>query len=432
MFNFDILPDEAADLLQDACDTAREVGVSTQELLAQTVVFGNEDLGMTPLCLEASRWEVGAGTELLEWLIENTPSNLVARDLRKGCLMRNNGMGDQLAWSAMRLFVPEREDQAVFAYDVSVDNIGFVPNGAQLMANQAKESETTLVEHSDDEGSLYDEASLIDAASSIDQADIETLKSSDDEGDKKMEEKAEPLMGPNIRVHRARIEVPLFKETLTYEGHNPAYTAFPPSSTPSKLLGEIPYGLSSNRFRPMNKRVLTAEWVFEGRIWALAMGEDKLVLTLRHASDQVFGGPIKVKALIRVFPTDVRWDGFEELAALGPDRLLPTQEVTDILLIPPSYTCEFEEAQLVPGPATLRGTTSLCREGIYMSSLSLLDLVGAMGAMKVEVTIKTTEPTPQVPDPQPSGSSGKQKAVECDEKQGGSVSDEASEWQLVD
>ncbi|KAG8749165.1 hypothetical protein FRC12_013541 [Ceratobasidium sp. 428] len=63
LFNFDCPTEEAAVLLEDVCATANEVGVSTVELLAQTVTIGNFDLGMTALCLEASRCDLGGSLD---------------------------------------------------------------------------------------------------------------------------------------------------------------------------------------------------------------------------------------------------------------------------------------------------------------------------------------------------------------------------------
>ncbi|KAG9103452.1 hypothetical protein FRC07_009984, partial [Ceratobasidium sp. 392] len=216
LFNFDCPPAEAAALLEDVCATADEVGVSTVELLAQTVTIGNFDLGMTALCLEASRCNLDGGLEVLTWLLENVSPASIEKDLRNGCLMRNNGVGDQLAWATMKLFVPEQEDRAVFAYDVTVENIFYVSDAAAKKVEPAPEPAAD----SDDEGSLYDDISLIDAESSLNQADIETLKSSDDEGD--ADAKADSgatghALGPSSKVHRARIGVPYFESSLRSE-----------------------------------------------------------------------------------------------------------------------------------------------------------------------------------------------------------------------
>ncbi|KAB5589506.1 hypothetical protein CTheo_7057 [Ceratobasidium theobromae] len=437
LFNFDITPDEAADLLEDACATAWEVGVAKHELLSRTVTFGNSDLGMTPLCLEASRWEVGADTQLLEWLIENSPPDSVEREIRHGCLKRNNGMGDQRAWSAMKLFVPEQMGRAVFAYDTMVENIVIIPGAAKATADKAKQSDTTLVDDSDDEGSLYDDVSLVDGASSINQADIETLKSSDDEGNNDSANAGAPVLGPNIRAHRARIDIPLFKEALTFEDSEiaPAYIALPPwaPSVPSKILREYAgdtarcRALAGPQHMPMKNRVLTVEWMYEGRIWALGLGQDKLVLTLRFASDQVSAEPVKVKASIRIFPGDNHWDGLKELTAFGPDMLLPTQESADLLLLSPTYSCELGEAELAPGPPTLNGNTSVSKE----IPLSLLDtgMSSAQGSIKVEVVIKATEPKQEVV-----GSDIPDMDECADEKPvpSGSLAEDTNEWQFVE
>ncbi|KAG8705954.1 hypothetical protein FRC09_002654, partial [Ceratobasidium sp. 395] len=183
-------------------------------------------------------------------------------------------------------------------------------------------------------------------------------------------------------------------------------------------------------------RVLTAEWMHEGRVWAVAMGEDKLVLTLRHTSEVVPRGPIKVKAFVRLFPEDIEWNEVEELASTGSDRLLPTYSSVVGPAITPSYSCEFDEAPLVPGPAALNGNTSLWKDDIHMSRLSLLDLVGMSGAMKVEVVIKTTEipptGTPVVEECPSAGSSQRSCEVEKP-KAPESVSGESdAEWQQID
>ncbi|KAG9077962.1 hypothetical protein FS749_010116 [Ceratobasidium sp. UAMH 11750] len=92
--------------------------------------------------------------------------------------------------------------------------------------------------------------------------------------------------------------------------------------------------------------------------------------------------------------------------------------------------------ELAPGPASLGGNSSLWKEGIYMSRLSLLDLVGMSGAMKVEVVIKTTETVPEIPaDPCFSTQPGSSSRVCEDQKPkvAESVSGESdAEWQQVD
>ncbi|KAG8737951.1 hypothetical protein FRC10_007465 [Ceratobasidium sp. 414] len=402
LFNFDCPPEEAAALLEDVCATANEVGVSTVELLAQTVTIGNFDLGMTALCLEASRCDLSGGLDVLMWLLENVAPGTIERELRHGCLMRNNGMGDQVAWSTMKLFVPEQENQAVFSYDVTVENIYLVPGTTTNQEPKKIELNPEPACDSDDDGSLYDDVSLIDAESSLNQADIETLKSSDDEAD--TDTKGDPdatthPLGPSSKVHRACINIPYFESSLKFEDEHilPAYTAFPPWSpaTRTKLFREgIKPSISGPTHNmPMKNRVLTAEWMHEGRVWALGMGNSKLILTLRHASEVVSRQPVKIKAFVRIFPADVDWDDVEELGSTGPDRLLKTRSHSVGPPITPSYTCEFDETLLVPGPAAPAGNSSLWKEDIYMSRLSLLDIVGMSGAMKVEVVIKTTEAT---------------------------------------
>ncbi|KAG8707650.1 hypothetical protein FRC08_000372 [Ceratobasidium sp. 394] len=445
LFNFDCPPEESAALLEDVCATANEVGVSTAELLAQTVTIGNFDLGMTALCLEASRCDLTGGLDVLTWLLENVAPGSIERELRQGCLMRNNGMGDQVAWSTMKLFVPEQENQAVFAYDVTVENIYLVPGATTNQEPKKVELNPEPAGDLDDDGSLYDDISLIDAESSLNQADIETLKSSDDEAD--TNPKVDPnatvhSLGPSSKVHRARINVPFFESSLKFEDEHilPAYTALPPWSpaTPTKLLRE---GIKSSisqptRHMPMENRVLTAEWMHEGRIWALAMGDSKLVLTLRHTSEVISRQPVKVKAFVRIFPADVEWDDVQELGSMGSDRLLQTHSHFAGPPITPSYSCEFDEMELAPGPASLGGNSSLWKEGIYMSRLSLLDLVGMSGAMKVEVVIKTTETVPEIPaDPCFSTQPGSSSRVCEDQKPkvAESVSGESdAEWQQVD
>jgi len=295
---------------------------------------------------------------------------------------------------------------------------------------------------------LYDDISLVDAASSVNQADIETLKSSDDEGEGKdaPPDGATQVPGPSVRVHRSRIDIPLFEASLTLEDEyiSPAYTALPEwSPSPSaKLLHEYASGMlrghpglhSTQKHMPMQNRVLTAEWMHDGRIWALSIGENKLVFTLRHVSEVVPQIPVKVKAFVRIFPADIEWNEVEELAAIGSHRLLPTQSDVVTPPIMPCYSCEFDETEMVPGPPALRGNTSVWKEGIHMSSLSLLDMVGMSGAMKVEVVVKTAEVAPQItvsealfPDEaKASGSgSGRSKASE-------SISGESEDWQQVE
>ncbi|KAG9092868.1 hypothetical protein FRC06_011767, partial [Ceratobasidium sp. 370] len=445
LFNFDCPPEEAAALLEDVCATANEVGVSTVELLAQTVTIGNFDLGMTALCLEASRCDLNGGLDVLIWLLENVAPGTVEKELRQGCLMRNNGMGDQVAWSTMKLFVPEQESQAVFAYDVTIENIYLVPGAVTNQESKKVEPNPELACDLDDDGSLYDDISLIDAESSLNQADIETLKSSDDEADTNT--RVDPnatvhALGPSSKVHRARIHVPYFESSLKFEDEHitPAYTALPPWSptTPTKLLREgIKSSISGHTSHmPMSNRVLTAEWMHEGRVWALAMGESKLVLTLRHTSEVVSREPVKVKAFVRIFPANANWNDVEELDSMGPDRLLQTYSHFAGPPITPSYSCEFDEMPLVPGPAALNSRSSVWKEDIYMSKLSLLELVGMSGAMKVEVVIKTTETTSgvQASDTCPSAQPGSSRGCEDQRlKVPESVSGESdAEWQKVD
>ncbi|QRW13029.1 hypothetical protein RhiLY_12028 [Ceratobasidium sp. AG-Ba] len=443
LFNFDCPPDEVAGLLEDTCATANQVGVSTAELLAQTVTLGNFDLGMTALCLEASRCDLSGGLDVLTWLLENVSPGSIEKDLRRGCLMRNNGMGDQFAWSTMKLFVPEEEDHAVFAYDVTVDHI-FLMRDAALKNLDTKHSEPEpKADEDSDDGSLYDDVSFVDAESSLNQADIETLKSSSDEGEARPQgsSSTDPAVGPRSTAHRARIDVPYFESSLKLEDQHikPAYTALPYwHPGPSKLLKEM--GIMKSPFpqptqvMPMKNRVLTAEWMYEGRVWALAMGENKLVLTLRHASEVISSQPVNVKAIVRIFPSDIFWSEVEELNSIGPDRLLPTQS-DPVLPIVPVYTCDFDEVPLVPGPPALPGNTSVYQADIYKSQLSLLELIGPSGAMKVEVLIKTTEISGdaqvECPSLPPSN------LAECSEQKGKgeaaeSVSGESdSEWQQV-
>ncbi|KAF8599933.1 hypothetical protein BDV93DRAFT_525772 [Ceratobasidium sp. AG-I] len=449
LFNFDCSSEELTSLIEDACATAKEVGVPTTELLANNVVIGNHDLGMTPLCLEASRCDLNDGIELLAWLLDNAPRGLVDRDLKRGCLMRNNGLGDQAAWSTMKLFVPEEEGQAVFAYDVAVENVFAVLGATPAPANPSKEDEPAPTQDSDDEGSLYDDISIIDAESSINQADIETLKSSDDEDDAKKDQPTDGVSqapSPTVRVHRARIDIPLFEASLRLEDEfiTPAYTALPEwsPSVPSKLMNECNSGMirqhpglhSGQRYMPMDNRVLTAEWMHEGRIWALSIGKNKLALTLRSVSEVVSHVRVKVKAVVRIFPATMGWDEVEELAEIAPHRLLPTAGKMMIPPVMPCYTCEFEEMEMVPGPPTLSGRSSVWKEGIHMSSLSFLDILEPSGAMKVEVMLKITEVPPEitVSEAYPPEVSKEGGSTNQEQKASGSVSGEFDDWQQVE
>lgn len=447
LFNFDCSTEELTSLIEDACATAKEVGVPTTELLAQNVMIGNDDLGMTPLCLEASRCDLNDGIELLAWLLDNAPRGLVDRDLKRGCLMRNNGLGDQAAWSTMKLFVPEEEGQAVFAYDVTVDNVYAVLGAAPISNNPPKEDDPAP--DSDDEGSLYDDISIIDAESSLNQADIETLKSSDDEDKDQKEQPAgsasqEPT--PTVRVHRARIDIPLFAASLQLEDEyiTPAYTALPEwsPSVPPKLAHEYsasmirqhPGLLSAQQHMPMKNRVLTAEWMHEGRIWALSIGKDKLVFTLRRVSEVVSHVRVKVKAVVRIFPADMDWSDVEELTEIKPHRLLPTAGEMVVSPVMPCYSCEFDEMEMVPGPPTMSGRSSVWKEGIRMSSLSFFDILGSGGAMKVEVMVKITEVPPEITVSEPYPSETPKEGGSADEKQKASESviGEFDDWQEVE
>ncbi|CAE7233007.1 unnamed protein product [Rhizoctonia solani] len=180
LFNFDLDAATATDLIEDACHTARQVGVSTHDLLSRSVFLGTTDLGMTPLCLEASRVDLGGGLELVLWLIENTKPSDVHREVVKGCLMRLGGMGEQSVWNVLRGFIPEPEDRPTNAYDVEVEDVLTIPAAPAVV-----QEEDELIE-----------------SEFLDQADIETLKSSSD-GD---------LAPIPPRIHRARIMMPLITE----------------------------------------------------------------------------------------------------------------------------------------------------------------------------------------------------------------------------
>ncbi|CCO33563.1 hypothetical protein BN14_07646 [Rhizoctonia solani AG-1 IB] len=399
LFNFDLDPSSAAELIEDACLTARQVGVSTQDLLSRSVFLGTSDLGMTPLCLEASRVDVGAGLELVLWLIENTSSAEVEGQVRKGCLMRCNGMGEQGVWGILRGFIPDAYVREKLAYDVDVEGLAVVPAGA--FENETQDEIEDEDEDDSDEGSLYDDISIVDAESSyVDQADIETLKSSSDERDQEPGNQAQEE--PPCRVHRARIVLPMFTESLT--GPSWSYTS------PSR----------SNRFGMAssggvgNKR-LTAEWMFEGRIWALSVGEDSLLVTLSQTSSAVSSDPVRVKVLVRIIPLDMYWSEMKPIERIGSDRLLPTEMPSDVLLSSPLYEWESEEQTLIPGLMGVGSSSSIWKTEIRASEFSILELVGNQSGVKVEVVVRVREICV------PSGSSVAPSVV-----------DDASDWQFVD
>ncbi|CAE6409924.1 unnamed protein product [Rhizoctonia solani] len=419
LFNFDLDPATATDLIDDACQTARQVGVSTYDLLSRSVFLGTSDLGITPLCLEASRVDVDSGLELVLWLIENTRPGEVCAEVKRGCLMRRNGMGEQVVWNVLRSFIPSVDGEQALAYDVEVEGLAVVPGGhiPSVATTQPVESETTLVDDDDDEGSLYDDVSIIDAESGfLDQADIETLKSSSDESDKGKEKAQES--GPEpvpSRVHRARIVMPEFKESLM--GPSWSYTHLVPSNR---------FGLASSG--PLTNKVLTAEWMFEGRLWALSIGEETIILTLRQTSTFVSSDPIQVKAIVRILPPDIQWTGVEEIDHIESDRLLPTQTPNDVLLPSPLYECEFEEKQLVPGPVGVGMNSSVWRTEIRVSMFSLLELVEPHNGIKIEVVVRVTDRERDMNMASTSGCARDDAGV----ADGASIADDASDWQLVD
>ncbi|KAH7335000.1 hypothetical protein B0J17DRAFT_720530 [Rhizoctonia solani] len=421
LFNFDIDPATAADLIDDACQTARQVGVNTYDLLSRSVFLGMSDLGITPLCLEASRVDVEeGGLELVLWLIENTRPSEVYGEVKRGCLMRRDGMGEQAVWNVLRSFVPDMDGKQLFAYDVEVEVLAVVPGGhvPSVGATRPVESETTLVED-EDEGSLYDDVSIIDAESEfLDEADIETLKSSDDESDKGKEKAQDSAPEPvPSRVHRARIVMPEFKESLM--GPSWSYTHLRRSNR---------FGLTSSG--PLANKALTAEWMIEGRLWALSVGEETIILTLRQTSTFVSSDPIQVKALVRILPPDIQWTGVEEIDHIGPDRLLPTQTPNDVLLSSPLYECEFEEKELVPGPVKVGTNSSVWRTGVRVSMFSLLELVEPHNGIKVEVVVRVTDREPER-DVNMASTSGCTRNEAC-VTDGASIVDDASDWQFVD
>ncbi|CAE6417307.1 unnamed protein product [Rhizoctonia solani] len=351
LFNFDLDGSTMSELLADACETARQVGVSTHELLSRTVFLGTTDLGISPLCLEASRVDVegGGGMELVWWLIENTRPSEVYNEVRKGCLMRRGGEGEQSVWNVLRGLVPDVQGKRV-AYDVQVDGLAIIPAGLGQIQDEDDE----------DEGSLYENIEIIDAESGfLDQADIETLKSSSDEAEREdhrvdPEPIARSVPAP-AQVHRACIIMPSVNEHLTRHER------------------------------------LTAEWIHQGRLWALSITQDTLVLGLRQTSSVVPAQPIYVRALVRLVPLDLPWTAFPELDHIGPDRILPTQIPSKDLLSSPLYECELDERVVVPGVSGIGRQSSLWRSGIRVSMFNLWELVGPLGGFKLEVVVRTSE-----------------------------------------
>ncbi|KAJ1306293.1 hypothetical protein OPQ81_010994 [Rhizoctonia solani] len=394
LFNFELDPAEVADLIDDVCYTARQVGVSTHDLLSRSVFLGTTDLGITPLCLEASRVDVeGGAIELVLWFMENTRPSEVYSEVLKGCLMRQNGMGEQSVWNVLRGFMPD-VDRSSVAYDVQVDTLTVVPRGGEVEEDSNDATD-------DDEGSLYDDLSIIDAESEfLDQADIETLKSSNDQLDKDKETEAQ--VPP--RAHRARIVLPTFKESLT--GPSWAYTS--PSQSNR-------FGMASSG--GLGNKVLTAEWMIEGRLWALSIGEDSLILTLRQTSSVVSLDPVRVKAAVRLVPIGLPWTGIAEIDHIGSDRLLPTQIPSDELFSSPLYECEFDEKELVPGPVRVGVNSSVWKTDIRVSTLTLLELVGPDSGIKIEVVVRVSD---------------RQISVASTSGYEDDGSDGASDWQFID
>ncbi|CAE6334810.1 unnamed protein product [Rhizoctonia solani] len=412
LFNFDLDPSSAAELIEDACQTARQVGVSTQDLLSRSVFLGTFDLGMTPLCLEASRVDIGAGLELVLWLIENTGSADVDGEVRKGCLMRCNGMGEQSVWNILRSFIPEGYGEgASVAYDVDVEGLAVVPVGAGPSAGPSATGpvETQSGAEDSDEGSLYDDVSIIDAESSyLDQADIETLKSSDDERDQESQNQCQNEERP-CRVHRARILLPSFKESLT----GPSWSFTSPSRSNR-------FGMASSG--GVGDKLLTAEWIFEGRIWALSIGEDSLILTLRQTSSVVSSDPVHVTAIVRLLPLDLYWTEAKPIEQIGSDRLLPTEMPSDVLLSSPLYEWKPEEKVLVPGPVRVGASSSVWKTEIRASDFSILELVGDQSGIKVEVVVRVLEKQKREAAVAPSAGPSVSR----------STADDVSDWQFID
>ncbi|KAF8697704.1 hypothetical protein RHS03_07729, partial [Rhizoctonia solani] len=419
LFNFDLDPSGAAELIQDACETARRVGVSTEDLLSRTVFLGTSDLGMTPLCLEASRVDVGAGLELVLWLMENTKPWDVDGEVRKGCLMRCNGMGEQVVWNILRSFVPDvdGEGEGSAAYDVDVEGLAFVRVGASGVVASPVESEDE--DDESDQGSLYDDVSIIDPDESmyLDQADIETLKSSSDEHDQRLEAENQTQEVEELpsRIHRARIVLPSFKESLT--GPSWSYT----SPSRGNRFGMAPTG-------SVGDKLLIAEWMFEGRIWALSIGEDTLLLTLRQTSSVVSSDPLRVQAIVRILPLDMHWNETKPIDQIGSDRLLPTEIPSDTLLSSPLYEWKSEEKELVPGPVGVGSSSSIWKTKIRASDFSILELAGEQSGIKVEVMVRTRERSSRevVMEASTSVGVGGFNSVAL------SIADDASDWQFVD
>ncbi|KAG8695626.1 hypothetical protein FRC11_001343, partial [Ceratobasidium sp. 423] len=365
LLNYDLDTSTAADLIQDACQTARQVGVSTHDLLSRTVFSGNSDLGITPLCLEASRVDMEeGGTELVQWLIENTGPSEVPVEIKKGCLMRLNGMGEQGVWNVLKSFVPVVDGETPFAYEVDAEGLADVALG---WGGAFKSGEMWVGE--DQESACGDVSTICAGSSYPDQEDTETLKFPTDkiEMAKEKEEVAPP------RVHRARIIMPLFKEFLL--GPDQGNKFFRRSSSPSA--------------NSLANRVLTTEWMFEGRIWALLMSEDSLLLKLQQISPPLSPNPIQVKAVVRIFSADSQRAGIEKVG-YWIKSLLSTQTPGDAA--PPNllYECELE-GELVPGSVRLDGKLSAWKTEIQTPVFSLLKLVGSHRGIAVEVVVRVSK-----------------------------------------
>ncbi|KAF8749774.1 hypothetical protein RHS01_09818 [Rhizoctonia solani] len=367
----------------------------------------------------ASRVDVGAGLELVLWLMENTKPWDVDGEVRKGCLMRCNGMGEQVVWNILRSFVPDvdGEGEGSAAYDVDVEGLAFVRVGASGVVASPVESEDD--DDESDQGSLYDDVSIIDPDESmyLDQADIETLKSSSDERDQQLEAENQTQEVEELpsRIHRARIVLPSFKESLT--GPSWSYT----SPSRGNRFGMAPTG-------SVGDKLLIAEWMFEGRIWALSIGEDTLLLTLRQTSSVVSSDPLRVQAIVRILPLDMHWNETKPIDQIGSDRLLPTEIPSDTLLSSPLYEWESEEKELVPGPVGVGSSSSIWKTKIRASDFSILELAGEQSGIKVEVMVRTREKSSRevVMEASTSVGVGGFNSVAL------SIADDASDWQFVD
>ncbi|CAE6419251.1 unnamed protein product [Rhizoctonia solani] len=344
----------AAELIQDACQTAGQVGVSTHDLLSRTVFCENLDLGITPLCLEASRVDLGkGGTELVQWLIRNTRPSEVPSEIMKGCLMRLSGMGEQSAWDVLKSFIPTGPCEAQLAYQVDVQGLEDASQGKSWFSWSGRAMA------GEDQESAYEDTSTL--VGCINQTDTRSMATD------KLEEEADML-----QVHRAQITIPSFAEHILGLG------LADKSSAPNKP--------SRKSATPSTDDVLTTEWMFEGRLWAFSMEKDTLLLTLRQISSAIPPNPIKVKALVRILPLGIRGAGAKK-SGRWIRSLLPTRAARDASPIGPLYECEFEEKELVPGVAGIDGNSSVGKTEKEAYVFEISKLVGPYRGIKVEVMV---------------------------------------------